>query len=184
MELLAGDVVLTRGSGLLPALIRVGEEPRGSHEKARVNHAGLISVGGAAQKAMVIESLPEGTVERKFSAYKSVFSRDIAVVYRNPEWTDAQRAEIVRVAREYVGRKYGWLRIAAIAGDWLTGSKWFFRGKLHDDDHPVCSMVVAVACLKGAKYRFRACDVDDVTPEDIWDDVSNNCPPWVPVGCA
>lgn len=183
MILQPADIVLTRGSGLLPALIRLGEEPKGSGEKARVNHAGLISVGGSVLSARIIESLPHGTVERKFSAYKSASSRDIAVVYRNLAWTESQRAAIVASARTYIGRKYGWGRIAAIAGDWITGGRFGLRKRLHEDDQPVCSMVVAVACSTGAGYRFSGCDVDDVEPDDIWDDVTTD-PRWMPVGCA
>lgn len=179
MILKPGDVILTRGQTLIAQAILLGETEPGE-SKTIVNHAGIISVGGTAQQARVIESLARGTVERPLSAYRRADADSVAI-YRLQPLTDDQASAIVAVARRYVGRPYGWLRILADAGDWILGSRWFFRGMVPARVAPVCSGVVACA-YNAIGYRFHDIDPAMVQPDDIWDCITTQVPPWVPVG--
>lgn len=180
MILAPGDVVLTRGMSVPAKLIRVGTKEPAERQKSRVNHAGIIVCGGGVNKARIVESLDSGTVERPLSAYRTV-EADSATVYRLQPITDDQRAAVAHIARSYVGRDYGWAMVAAHAADWLIGSRWFFRGMIPASANPVCSGVVAIA-YAAIGYRFRAIPPHTVQPDDIWDDVTNNVPPWLPMG--
>jgi hypothetical protein len=179
MNLLEGDLMLARGMGLSSALIRVGTREPGEAPSI-VNHSGVIVVGGPVNRARLAESLPQGTVDRPLRDYRRA-GADSVVIYRLQTLTDAQRAAVAAAARSYVGKRYGWLQVLADAGDWLLGSRWFFRGMLPADRNPVCSAVVALSYAV-VGYRFRALPPTDITPDDIWDDVTCSVPPWMPVG--
>lgn len=163
VQLVPGDVFMTRGQGLFSRLIRFGTR-RFGERRTKVNHVGLIVVGGTIDEAIAVEAL--STVKRHgFARYRGT-STDIAV-YRPSDLTDEELQTIVAAAEGYVGRKYGYLKIAGHFLDWMLQGAYVFRRLTNNDDYPICSWVVAHAFLKAGK-DFGV-EAGAASPDDISD---------------
>jgi hypothetical protein len=164
-----GDLLLTRGSSWIGRAIRAFEtQPREGQTFA--NHVGVVVEGGSVDTAVIVEAL--WTVERHpLAVYKG--SGDWISVARMPRITLKEQQTLADKAAEYVGRKYGWLKIGAHAGDRLierlTFGLWknprVFRAFALIDKYPICSWVVAFA-YDAIGVRFgvepNAADPDDI----------------------
>jgi hypothetical protein len=170
MMLLPGDIIFTASTGILSDLIKYFQRSKGE-PASRVAHVGIISTIGTPAQARVIESLLQGTVERKLSAYGRGY--ESVCIYRNYALSDADRIGIVNRARYYVGKKYGFTKILAHAGDYLLGGRYYFRRWAKSDNYPICSWVVAHAYAYIAA-RFADIEPDYVQPDDIWDTVTHD----------
>lgn len=111
------DVFLTRGRGFISAAIRFFSRHIGE-SRTVVNHVGIVVVGGPEEQAIVVEALSRVRRHRLAARYGGKRGHLVAV-YRPVTFTAAERATVVRKAEDYVGRKYGYLAIAAHFLDWL-----------------------------------------------------------------
>lgn len=138
----AGDVVLVRGRSIFSDAVRAftrspGEAP------TRVTHVAL-----AIDSRHIIEAGRSGVVIR---------TRDRGVCYHPRNVSAAQAARIVAHAMEYLGKPYGWLKIAAHA---VGLQRWTTL-----DGAPICSTVVAVPYMReGLTFGVdaRVADPDDI----------------------
>lgn len=163
MKLIKGDVVGVCGDNAISNLIKIFE--RSPREKMSViAHVGVISTDAYLENAMIIESLANGTVERNFSVYK----RAKFYILRDRNLFPVYADKVVEKAKSYIGRKYGFFKIAAHFGDYFLGGKYFFRKLCKMDKYPICSWVVAHA-YASIGVRFLKLDPDMVQPDDIWD---------------
>jgi hypothetical protein len=154
---------MTQGGGLFSRLIRLGTRRIGEG-RTKVNHVGLIVVDGTIDEAIAVEAL--STVKRhRFARYRG--KRTNVAVYRPTNLTDEELQTIVAAAERYVGRKYGYRKIAAHFLDWLLQGAYVFRRLTNDDKYPICSWVVAQAFWKAGKDFGVAAGT--ASPDDIWD---------------
>lgn len=160
-ELQAGDVVLVRGISLVDRLIRwvirkPGEPP------TVINHVGVM-----VDSSTVVESLSR-TVARDFNEAYPPKKGCKVYVTRLKSVTEHQKAAVAKKAEEYVGRKYGWLKILAHALDDLVfRDRYVVRRLLFMDNYPICSWLVAHA-YQAAGLSFGV-PADEADPDQIWD---------------
>jgi len=161
-----GDIVLTRGSSWVSRAIRAftrspGEAP------TKVNHAGAIVTAGPLRFSELVEAI--STVVRR-NLWAAYFGRDQVSIWRAKNLTPDQRRKVAANAQEYVGRKYGYVKVVAHALDGLLGGAFFFRRMTGMDRYPICSWVVAHAYGKEG-FHFGVTD-NAATPDDLWDFVN------------
>lgn len=161
-----GDIVLVHGRALFSRLIRVFTRSKGESPTI-VNHVGIM-----VTSENIVESLST-TVQRKFW---QVYPRNNQVyVVRKLYLTPAGRQIIVEKALEYLGAKYGWLKIVAHAVDhFVFRDMYVVRRLAFMDNYPICSWVVAYAYFK-AGYSFGVYP-NAATPDDIFDFVVEKHP--------
>jgi hypothetical protein len=163
LDLLPADVVLTASSGWFGKAIRfmtrrIGEAP------SRVNHAGIIVSGGPVESSWIVEALRTVQHRNFWRAYRG---RDKVAVYRARNLTPEQQTRIAVHGCEYIGRKYGYLKILGQALDWPLQGAYVFRRLFQMDNYPICSWVVAESYAKeGFNFGVPA---GAATPDDCWD---------------
>jgi hypothetical protein len=160
-----GDIVLTRGTGFFARAIRFFSRRIGE-SRTMVNHVGIIVEGGYFP--VLVEALR--TVERR--ALLDSYGEAEFAVYRPINVPGLARKVIVATAEDYVGRKYGWLKIALHGLDWALQGAYVFRRLGRMDAYPICSYVVAHA-YAAADLTFGVAP-GAATPDDIWDFVRAN----------
>jgi hypothetical protein len=126
-----GDFLLCHRKGLVSALIRLGERIRPGGDP-RWSHAALIET-----PTTIIEALTRGTVRSPLSEYRQT---EYAIVRTGLAGDDA--AQAVAFARSCIGRRYGWLTIAAIV------IRTLIPGRVLDGTE-ICSGEVAQALCRG-----------------------------------
>ncbi|MFC1595426.1 hypothetical protein ACFL3X_00745 [Gemmatimonadota bacterium] len=162
------DVFLTRSRSLLGRAIRLATRGFGE-SRSMVNHVGIIVAAGSAEETVGVEALRTVKRHSLLQQYGPGSSSDIAV-YRPINLTEEEKVVIVSAAEEYVGRSYGYLKIAAHLLDWLLFGVYFFRRLARVDDYPICSWLVAHAFAKADK-TFGV-QPGKASPDDIWDFVT------------
>ena len=175
-----GDVVLVRGSGLIPWLIRLFSWGWWRGEaRTRWNHVGIVE-GPLGCGVSVIESTwPK--VRRRMLAGVEADAEEIAV-WRYSKLGEIQQGKLVMKARQYLGRRYPWWAVAAHAADGLLGGAYLFRRLIPDQGrYGICSWLVAYAYDECAGVRFLGMPPDRCQPDDIGDCVEAS-PDWVRVG--
>jgi hypothetical protein len=148
LDLRPGDVVCTTSGALLSRLIRLFG--------GRVSHTGI----GVAPDT-IVEALMR-VVRRSFVG---AYLRKTVVVYRPRDLSPEIIALIVAKAERYVGRTYGFTKIAAQALDRTLGGAYLFRRVAGMDRYPICSWVVAHA-YSAAGLHF-GCAPGMASPADI-----------------
>ncbi|MFC1628952.1 hypothetical protein ACFL3H_07560 [Gemmatimonadota bacterium] len=171
------DVFLTRSHSLLGHAIRLATRGFGE-SRSMVNHVGVVVAGGSTEEAVGVEAL--STVKRHsiWKQYGPGSSSDVAV-YRPLNLTDVEKTLVVTAAEGYVGRTYGYLKIAAHLKDWLLLGIYFFRRMTRMDDYPICSWLVAHAFAEAGKTF--GLPPGKASPDDIWDFVTSNPDKYRPV---
>ena len=164
------DVFLTRSRSLLGRAIRLATRGIGE-SRSMVNHVGIIVMAGSAEDAVGIEALSTVKRHRLWKQYGPGSNSDIAL-YRPINLTVEERSLIVTAAEEYVGRTYGYLKIAAHLLDWMLFGVYFFRRLARMDDYPICSWLVAHSFA--AADRTFGLPPGMASPDDIWDFVTSN----------
>lgn len=159
---LPGDVVLTKGMWL----IRWGTQYTGEG-KGSMGHAGV-----GVNQSFFVEALWRVVL----TAWDGLSGRG-GQVWRYIPFTDEQRKAIADKADDYLGRKYGWWKIALQGIDCILGKLFFTDVYLarrlgRIDKYPICSWVVAFAYDRGAGYSFGK-EPNAATPDDIYDHVRN-----------
>lgn len=165
-----GDIFLTQGRGAVSKLIRVFTRRIGE-SRTRVNHVGLVSIGGPLDKVMVVEALSRVKFHPLLKRYGRGSKHDVAV-FRPLNLSREQIDDIVDKAESYVGRKYGWGKIATHFADWVLQGAYVFRRLTRDDRYPICSWVVAHAYKAAGKHFGKPPGA--ASPDDIWDFVTGN----------
>ena len=121
--------------------------------------------------AIVVEALCK-VMRHKFWSQYGPPKKDLIAVYRATNLTAEQIKDIVAEAEKQVGKKYGFLMIAAHLKDWLFLGIYLFRRLIPGNKYPICSWVVADAFAEAGK-DFDV-EVGMATPDDIWDFIQNN----------
>jgi hypothetical protein len=165
MKFMAADIVLTCGKPWFSKLIRWGTQHTGE-EKTEVNHA-----GGGENEENFIEALLR-VVRTKWADLIKQPS-DTYQVWRCTKLTDEQREAIAAKMRDYLGRKYGWMKIVFQGIDGILGKIFFAdiylaRRLACMDRYPICSWVVAFAYHRVVGLLFGV-PPNEATPDDILD---------------
>lgn len=168
-----GDVVMTRGSGIVSRLIRKFTTSKGE-EPTEVNHVGIVVYPGTLGNAIIVEALETGVKRHRLARYVGT-SSDVAVA-RMRGLSEKDQARVVAAAEEYEGRAYGYLKLATQWLDWAIGGRYLFRRLSNMDEFPICSWIVASAYGRiGVSFGVR---VGEATPDDIWDHIVANPAQW------
>lgn len=154
MILNPGDVVLVHGTGWLSRAIRF-LEPGPSW----TSHCAI-----AVDSVNIVEALSRGVVERRLdTAYPTSRVR----VYRPINIPQSTLVHIARRAEKFVGRPYGFGKLALHALDGMLGGMYVFRRLAFLDRYPICSFVVASAYADEG-FHFGVPE-REATPDDIHD---------------
>jgi len=129
-----------------------------------------VVAGGGVEEAVGVEALRTVKQHRLWSQYGPGRSSDIAV-FRPLNISGEEKTLIASTARGFVGRKYGYLMIAAHFLDWLLLGVYLFRRLVPGDRYPICSWLVAHAFSKAD--RHFGVDPGQASPDDIWDFVTS-----------
>ena len=164
-----GDIFLTRGRGFVSRAIRFFTRHIGE-SRTKVNHVGLVVQGGMLQKAVMVEALR--TVERHRLIDEYGGQSDEVAIYRPTRLSRAELQRIVTTANGYVGKSYGYGKIALHALDWVLQGAYVFRRLGRMDKYPICSWLVAHA-YSAAGVHFGV-EPGAATPDDIWDYVTTH----------
>lgn len=170
VQLLPGDIFLTRGPGFISGLIRFFSRHIGE-SRAQVNHTGVIVVGGPLTTAIAVEAVAHVVRRPLWVAYGPP-KKDAVAIFRPLNLTPEETAAIVSAAEGYVGERYGYLKIAAHLADWLLFGAYVFRRLAQMDNYPICSWLVAHAYLKAGKDFGVPAGAAE--PDDIWDFVTKH----------
>ena len=165
VELKACDIMATRSKGRLGKLLRFFTRRIGE-SRTQVNHVGIIAHGGSLEGSIVIEALSTVLHRPLWDGYGFDKAPDV-VIFRPLNLTDGDRVVIRVAAEQYVGRKYGKLKLLAHLGDWVLQGAYVFRRLARMDKYPICSWVVAHAYASAGK-DFNV-EAGAATPDDIWD---------------
>jgi hypothetical protein len=168
-DLQPGDIFLTRGRGFISRAIRFFTRHIGE-SRTKVNHVGLVVQGGAFNEAVVVEALR--TVERHRLVDEYGGERDEVAIFRPVRLNVQQLHLVVTVANGYVGRRYGYGKIALHVLDWVLQGAYVFRRLGNMDDYPICSWLVAHAF--GAVNVHFGVAPGAASPDDIWDFVTRH----------
>ncbi len=163
----SGDVVLFRGDSIVSRLIRWGSRSWGEAPSV-VNHVGIM-IGFSE----IVET------SDKTKRHKFIRPPKNCWVYRNKRLLPANRQLLREKALEYVGTKYGKLKIIAHGVDHLLFfDRYVARRLLFMDSYPICSWLVA-NCYEEIGIGFGVA-AGEATPDDIWDYVINS-PDWIEI---
>ena len=165
LQLQAGDVLVTRGKGLLSKAIRFFTRRIGE-SRTKVNHVGVIVEGGPVEEAVVVEALWKVVRRPLVDGYGAEGSSDVGI-FRPTNLTEEEIRTIVAAANGYVGRRYGVLKLFAHLADWVLQGAYVFRRITRLDRYPICSWLVACSFEKAGKTFGVAPGA--ASPDDIWD---------------
>ena len=165
LQLQPGDVLVTRGKGLLSRAIRFFTRRIGE-SRTKVNHVGVIVEGGHLNEVWVVEALWKVVRRRLVDGYGAEGSSDVGV-FRPTNLTEAEIRTVVEAANGYVGRRYGVLKLVTHLADWVLQGAYVFRRLTKDDRYPICSWLVACSFEKAGKDFGVAPGA--ASPDDIWD---------------
>jgi len=161
----AGDIVFTRSPRLFGKLIRVCTRSFGE-SRTKVNHVGGIVKGGKVTQAVIVEALHKVVRRNLWVAYGPSCEDEICI-YRYKHLTKEQETIIVETRESYVGKVYGYLKIATHFLDWMFLGTYCFRRLTNSDNYPICSWT--------EEHSYRKAGIDfgkGASPDDIWDYVT------------
>ncbi|NNM04160.1 MAG: hypothetical protein HKO65_03575 [Gemmatimonadetes bacterium] len=165
LELQPGDVLVSRGTGLLSKAIRFFTRRIGE-SRTKVNHVGVIVEGGPLHEARVVEALWKVVRRRLVDGYGAPGSSEVAI-FRPTNLTEEEIRTVAAAANSYVGRRYGVLKLFAHLADWVLQGAYVFRRITRMDRYPICSWLVACSFEKAGKDFGVAPGA--ASPDDIWD---------------
>jgi uncharacterized protein YycO len=148
-----GDFGLTRGAGWAMWAVRLGTASRWGHA--------CVVVGMSTdpeRPARIVEAMPDGVRVRNVALREWTWS--------NVDLSEAQRAVIVAIALDEVGRPYDW---PSIAGFVLRRLGWKIRGRSadHPDAKLICSELVAWTYRQAGADMFPGVAPGDISPGDL-----------------
>lgn len=159
MDLMPGDIVLTRSEGFVGRLIRTVTRTVGE-KHTRATHCGIM-----VDERNVVEALSKVVKHDLRTVYGQGSDTQVAVF----RWRGLSQDEIdtvVAKVEKYRGTKYSWPKIVAHALDRIFGGIYLFRLLTCMDRYPICSWVVAYS------YYVIGKDFDvlpnKADPDNIW----------------
>jgi len=164
MILEPGDIICTRSKSRLGKLIRFFTRSVGE-PRTKVNHVGVIVTDGPWYMVDVTEALQHVVRRNLLTAYGGKSDPDVAI-FCPLNLTKEDRITVADTANQYVGRRYGYLKLLTHLGDWLLQGAYVFR-RMTGDKYPICSWLVAHAYAAIGK-NFGV-DTGEASPDDIWD---------------
>ena len=171
------DLVATRGTAWVSRAIRVCTRSRGEPPTV-VNHVGIITVAGPLNSAQLTEAIAHVVERGLFDAYHG---RDQVAVFRCKALTDIERDVAAEKARSYIGRDYGYVKIAAHLFDYglsrlFHRDTYLARRLARMDKSPMCSWLDehAFAVVR----RFFGVPFGTAEPDDLWDYVTAHPDEW------
>ena len=166
-----GDIFLMRGCGFISKAIRFFTRSI-SEKRTKVNHVGLVVQRGEVKTVIVVEALCKGVMRHTLWSQCRLPRKDLVAVYRATNLSSEQIKNIVAKAEKQVGKKYGFLMIAAHLKDWFFLGIYFFRRLISCNKYPICSWVMADAFAEVGK-DFGV-EIGMATLDDIWDFIQDN----------
>ncbi len=164
------DVFTTRGRSLISRLIRFFTRRIGE-KRTKVNHVGIVVIGGSLSDAVVVEALSKVKQHKLISKYGKSSSSDVAI-FRPINLSEEEKIKVITKAKSYVGEKYGFIKILTHLLDWILQGAFVFRRLTQSDNYPICSWLVA--------HSFKVINKDfgkpagAASPDDIWDFIEKN----------
>lgn len=146
--------------------------------RSRISHVGVFTEAGLVTEAMAVEA--QRSVVRHNPIRSRVGSSEIICIFRYFDLTYPERERIAEKAESYVGRSYGYWKLATHALDWLLGGPYLFRRITDDGRYPICSWVGAFAYEEVLPGVFGM-DPRAVQPDDMWDVVVGTPEEWYTV---
>lgn len=162
-DLRACDVVLTCSDSIVGGVIRWFTRAKGE-APTQVNHVGLM-----VDTAHIVEALAYVLCR----PINTVYAGKRIAVFRPLNLTDEEKHVIVLTAESFIGRKYGWRKIAAHAAVRFMGNNVVTRWIAGGDDAPDCDWLVQHA-YAAADKGFGIEPPAQADPDDIWDFVTSH----------
>lgn len=162
--------MLTRGHGWVSKAIRAFTRRIGE-ARSKVNHVGIAVFGSSPywMDSEIVEALSSVKLHTIRSNYEDTANR--VWVYRAKNITTDERNILALHALSYVGRTYGYLKLATHFLDWVLQGAYVFRRLTNSDRYPICSWVVAKSYARlGLDFGV---DAGQAHPDDIWDFVTS-----------
>lgn len=178
------DIVLFKALNPLGGLIRRFEASPGDKFPVFFNHVGQISFDDT-----VIEALTK-VVRTPLSKYMNNKGQEIMIV-RRVGITVPELTTINTEAESYLGKKYGYQKIALHLGDYylsrMFGTEvYLFRRLCLNNRYPICSWVTAWSFSK-AGFNFgvakEVCNPDDIQ-DCVFRDAKKNSRQWQITYCT
>lgn len=176
-----GDVFVTQGTGLLANLI-LKYQTENNEKPSVVNHTGFIISEGELPDAIIVEAnhkIRKGPFE---GFYGSSAHKVQVAVFRRRDITTEQQAFIRAEANRHVGETYGYFKLLGHAADYYLSKLFkkrvtFGRWLLRAESLPICSYFVGDIAKK-LKWTFMGRPVNELQPDDIWDECMSNEAEW------
>jgi hypothetical protein len=159
------DIILTSSPGILGSLIKYFQKEN-NESPSKVSHCGIM-----VDDTNIVEALAHVMKRSVKGGYGSKSSSSLSV-FRPLNLSENEKQVILTKAASYVGRTYGYFKIAMHSLDWATGGHYLFRRIAGMDKYPICSWVVAHAY--GAAGKDFGVAAGAAQPDDIWDFVTTN----------
>ena len=160
-----GDIVcFCKGISWLSRAIRFFSRTAGE-DPAACSHVGIM-----VNKTEIVEALHK-TVKRSLIDSINGFKGVVEIYRPRIPLGIRQRLCIRKKADDYIGRRYGYLKIVAHALDYFLGGRYIFRSLARSQRYPICSWIVAFIYDRccGAWFNNRRPEASQ--PDDIHDHV-------------
>ncbi len=173
LYLLSCDIVLVsqKNSWLSRQIRRFSTSPS-DKTKTKYSHAAMVY---RPYHHEIIEALAGGVKITNLKRYAKGYKIMIA---RRLDLTDADQFMITNKAYSFIGKKYGFIKLAGHLGDyylsWLRKKDvFFFRKMTRSKKYVICSWVVAFAYFT-RKFLFNNVKPEYCQPDDIADEIEKN----------
>lgn len=175
VDILAGDIVLTRGTSILARAIRWATQEDGE-APTRVNHVGLVVTPNSPHRALIVEALNK---VRRHTLNRYADTDNEIAIYRPLNLGPLQLELILAYMEGKVGNTYGYGKVVLHAlrkfGIPLLDKVEAFQV----EEWPICSYLVAKAFDRvGLDFGVKA---GMATPDDIYDFVIHNPDKYEPI---
>lgn len=164
-QLEPADIFFTQGTWWVSRAVRFCTRTIGE-SRTKASHVGIVVRGGSCETAVVVEALERVKEHRLIDQYGSERGTKVAV-YRPLGLSEAEVERVVKAARCYLNRKYGWFQLIGHLLDWGLQGAYVFRRFTGSDAYPICSWVVASSFAKVKRYFTDPPSA--ANPDDIHD---------------
>lgn len=172
-----GDIILCPGKRIIPHILtRWATQARGERPTYAVHTAQFLS----ARRIIEMQAVVKKRSTKEFLQMRNAFE-----VWRCNSLTGSQREAVSRKSLEYLGRKFGWSKLATHMLDGLVNKivhrqVFFFRRLNHDQRYPICSWITAFSYDRAVHYRFGV-PPEGADPDQISDWLHAHPDEWVSI---
>jgi len=173
-KFLPGDIILCPGKRAIPHILtRWATQSHNEPPTYAVHTAQFLT----PHRIIEMQAVVMKRSAREFFGIRKTFE-----VWRCRSLTLAQRHSIARKSLEYVGRKFGWAKLATHLLDDIVNKVvhkpvYFFRRLNHDQRYPICSWITAFSYDRVVHYRFGV-PPEGADPDQIYDWISSHPDEW------